>query len=141
MNADIKPLLARAREASKAWCAITPQPLYRFTLDSHGNEWRHKGERLRFVSPFLSPSPQKKEIKLMREYNTTQTNEKKARIEEARAKLSETVKIFAEVENEITRNETNINNLLNELFWMKKRLEKYEDVLSLSKNLSKNRLV
>ncbi len=77
----------------------------------------------------------------MREYNTTQTNEKKARIEEARAKLSETVKIFAEVENEITRNETNINNLLNELFWMKKRLEKYEDVLSLSKNLSKNRLV
>ncbi len=36
----------------------------------------------------------------MREYNTTQTNEKKARIEEARAKLSETVKIFAEVESE-----------------------------------------
>ena len=64
----------------------------------------------------------------MREHNITKPNEKKVRIEEARAKLSETVKIFAEVENEITINETNINNLLNELFWMKKRLEKYEDV-------------
>jgi hypothetical protein len=33
---------ALVEAVSKAWFATTPLPLYRFTLDSHGNGKRHK---------------------------------------------------------------------------------------------------